>query len=149
MANNRINPDSMYNSLVYGFSHAAVQTSGKTVHLAGQVAWDKDCNIVGGDDLAAQTRQTLANIKTVIEAAGGTIADIVRLRIYVVNHSPDKLGVVLPEVGAFFGAWVAGLAYDRTGSYDLAWAGAIALGLAAGFIHLPIRDTPIRRTVPA
>ncbi|WP_165321913.1 RidA family protein [Rhizorhabdus phycosphaerae] len=103
MANNRINPDSMYNSLAYGFSHAAVQTSGKTVHLAGQVAWDKDCNIVGGDDLAAQTRQTLANIKTVIEAAGGTIADIVRLRIYVVNHSPDKLGVVLPEVGAFFG----------------------------------------------
>ncbi|MBP8233361.1 MAG: RidA family protein [Rhizorhabdus sp.] len=103
MANNRINPDSMYNSLVYGFSHAAVQTSGKTIHLAGQVAWDKDCNIVGGDDLAAQTRQTLANIKTVVEAAGGTIADIVRLRIYVVNHSPDKLGVVLPEVGAFFG----------------------------------------------
>lgn len=103
MANNRINPDSMYNSLVYGFSHAAVQTSGKTVHLAGQVAWDKDCAIVGGDDLAAQTRQTLANIKTVVEAAGGTIADIVRLRIYVVNHSPDKLGVVLPEVGAFFG----------------------------------------------
>lgn len=103
MANNRINPDSMYNSLVYGFSHAAVQTSGKTVHLAGQVAWDKDCKIVGGDDLAAQTRQTLTNIKTVIEAAGGTIADIVRLRIYVVNHSPDKLGVVLPEVGAFFG----------------------------------------------
>lgn len=103
MANNRINPDSMYNSLVYGFSHAAVQTSGKTVHLAGQVAWDKDCNIVGGDDLATQTRQTLANIKTVVEAAGGTIADIVRLRIYVVNHSPDKLGVVLPEVGAFFG----------------------------------------------
>jgi len=103
MVNNRINPDSMYNSLVYGFSHAAVQTSGKTVHLAGQVAWDKDCAIVGGDDLAAQTRQTLANIKTVIEAAGGTIADIVRLRIYVVNHSPDKLGVVLPEVGAFFG----------------------------------------------
>lgn len=103
MANNRINPDSMYNSLVYGFSHAAMQTSGKTVHLAGQVAWDKDCNIVGGDDLAAQTRQALANIKTVIEAAGGTIADIVRLRIYVVNHSPDKLGVVLPEVGAFFG----------------------------------------------
>ena len=103
MANNRINPDSMYNSLVYGFSHAAVQTSGKTVHLAGQVAWDKDCAIVGGEDLAAQTRQTLANIKTVVEAAGGTIADIVRLRIYVVNHSPDKLGVVLPEVGAFFG----------------------------------------------
>jgi enamine deaminase RidA (YjgF/YER057c/UK114 family) len=103
MANSRINPDSMYNALGYGFSHAALQTSGKTLHLAGQVAWDADCNVIGAGDLAAQTRQALANIKTVLEAAGGTLADIVRLRVYVVNHSPDKLGVVLPEVGAFFG----------------------------------------------
>lgn len=35
--------------------------------------------------------------------AGVTPADIVRLRTYVVNHSPDKLGVVLPEIGAFYG----------------------------------------------
>jgi enamine deaminase RidA (YjgF/YER057c/UK114 family) len=103
MANSRINPDSMYNALGYGFSHAALQTSGKTLHLAGQVAWDANCNVIGAGDLAAQTRQALANIKTVLEAAGGTLADIVRLRVYVVNHSPDKLGVVLPEVGAFFG----------------------------------------------
>lgn len=103
MANSRINPDSMYNALGYGFSHAALQTSGKTLHMAGQVAWDADCNVIGAGDLAAQTRQALANIKTVLEAAGGTLADIVRLRVYVVNHSPDKLGVVLPEVGAFFG----------------------------------------------
>jgi len=104
MANSRINPESMYNSLGYGFSHAALQESGKTLHMAGQVAWDADCNVIGGDDLAAQTRQTLANIKTVLEAAGGTLADLVRLRIYVVNHTPDKLGVVLPEIGAFFGS---------------------------------------------
>lgn len=104
MANSRINPDTLYNALGYGFSHAALQTSGKTLHLAGQVAWDADCNVVGAGDLAAQTRQALANIKTVLEAAGGTLADIVRLRVYVVNHSPDKLGIVLPEVGAFFGS---------------------------------------------
>lgn len=104
MANSRINPETMYDALGYGFSHAALQTSGKTLHLAGQVAWDAQCNVVGGNDLAAQTRQALANIKTVLEAAGGTLADIVRLRVYVVDHSPDKLGVVLPEVGAFFGS---------------------------------------------
>ncbi|KQX25086.1 MULTISPECIES: RidA family protein [unclassified Sphingomonas] len=104
MANSRINPETMYDALGYGFSHAALQTSGKTLHLAGQVAWDAQCNVVGGGDLAAQTRQALANIKTVLEAAGGTLADIVRLRVYVVDHSPDKLGVVLPEVGAFFGS---------------------------------------------
>lgn len=104
MANSRINPETMYDALGYGFSHAALQTSGKTLHMAGQVAWDAQCNVVGGNDLAAQTRQALANIKTVLEAAGGTLADIVRLRVYVVDHSPDKLGVVLPEVGAFFGS---------------------------------------------
>ncbi len=100
--NTRINPETLYDALGYGFSHATVQDGGKTIHLAGQVAWDAQCNVVGGDDLAAQTRQALANLKEVLAAAGATPADIVRLRTYVVNHTPDKLGVVLPELGAFY-----------------------------------------------
>ncbi len=103
MTNSKINPAGLYDAVGYGFSHAALQESGRTLHLAGQVAWDKDCNVVGGDDLAAQTRQALANLKTVLAEAGATPANIVRLRTYVVNHSPDKLGVVLPEIGAFYG----------------------------------------------
>jgi len=98
----RINPPSLYDSVSYGFSHATLQDGGKTLHLAGQVAWDKDCSIVGPGDLAAQTRQALANLKAVLAEAGATPADIVRLRTYVVDHSPDKLGVVLPEIGAFY-----------------------------------------------
>ena len=38
-----------------------------------------------------------------MEAAGASAADIVRLRTYVVDHEPSKLGVVLQEVGAFYG----------------------------------------------
>lgn len=102
MANTRINPDGLYDAVGYGFSHAALQTSGKTLHLAGQVGWDANCNVVGGDDLGKQTRQALANLKVVLAAAGATPADIVRLRTYVVSHSPEKLGVVLPEVTAFY-----------------------------------------------
>ena len=102
MANTRINPDGLYDALGYGFSHATLQDGGRTLHLAGQVAWDAECNVVGGDDLAAQTKQALANLKAVLAAVGATPADIVRLRTYVVNHTPDKLGVVLPEVGAFY-----------------------------------------------
>ncbi|PEQ13587.1 enamine deaminase RidA [Novosphingobium sp. PC22D] len=98
----RINPKSLYDAVSYGFSHASLQEGGKTLHLAGQVAWDAECNVVGGDDLAAQTRQALANLKAVLAEAGATPADIVRLRTYVVDHSPDKLGVVLPEIGAFY-----------------------------------------------
>lgn len=98
----RINPETLYDAVSYGFSHATLQDGGKTLHLAGQVAWDADCNVVGGNDLAAQTRQALANLKAVLAEVGATPADIVRLRTYVVDHNPDKLGVVLGEVGAFY-----------------------------------------------
>lgn len=102
MANSKINPAGLYDAVGYGFSHAALQEGGRTLHLAGQVAWDKDCNVVGGDDLAAQTRQALANLKAVLAEAGATPTDIVRLRTYVVDHNPDKLGPVLGEIGAFY-----------------------------------------------
>ncbi len=103
MANTKINPDTLYDAVGYGFSHATLQTGGRTLHLAGQVAWDKDGNVVGSGDLAAQTRQALLNLKAVLAEAGATPADIVRLRTYVVDHSPDKLGPVLGEIGAFYG----------------------------------------------
>jgi enamine deaminase RidA (YjgF/YER057c/UK114 family) len=98
----RVNPATLYNSVQFGFSHAVRQRGGDTLHLAGQVAWDKEGKVVGGGDLAAQTRQALANLREVLAAAGATPADIVRLRTYVVNHSPDKLGPVLGEIGAFY-----------------------------------------------
>lgn len=102
MPNDKINPAGLYDAVSYGFSHAAVQQGGRTLHCAGQVAWDKDGAVVGAGDLAAQTRQALANLKAVLAEAGATPADIVRLRTYVVDHSPDKLGPVLGEVGAFY-----------------------------------------------
>lgn len=103
MANTKINPAGLYDAVGYGFSHASLQAGGRTLHLAGQVAWDKDGNVVGAGDLAAQTAQALANLKAVLEEAGATPADIVRLRTYVVDHSPDKLGPVLGAIGAFYG----------------------------------------------
>jgi enamine deaminase RidA (YjgF/YER057c/UK114 family) len=103
MTNIRVNPAALYNSLPFGFSHAALQIGSRTLHCAGQVAWDKDGNIVGPGDLGAQTAQALANLKAVIEAAGATPADIVRVRTYVVNHSPEAFGPVLTEMAKFYG----------------------------------------------
>ncbi|MXP29285.1 RidA family protein [Porphyrobacter algicida] len=103
MANKRINPASLYDSVSYGFSHAVLSEGGRTLHLAGQVAWDKDCNIVGAGDLTAQTHQALANLQTVLEEVGAGPDNIVRLRTYVVDHSPDKLALVLPAIGEFYG----------------------------------------------
>lgn len=106
MSITRINPANLYDSLPYGFSHATLQSDGRTVHLAGQVAWDAQAKIVGAGDLGAQARQALANLGAVLASVGCTPADIVRLRTYVVDHSPDKLGIVLGETAAFYGSAV-------------------------------------------
>ena len=99
----RLNPASLYDSVKFGFSHATIQEPGRTLHLAGQVAWDAAGDLVGPGDLGAQTAQALANLKLVLEAAGAGPSDVVRLRTYIVGHTPDKLGVVLPLLGAFYG----------------------------------------------
>jgi predicted MFS family arabinose efflux permease len=46
------------------------------------------------------------------------------------------------QIGAFAGAWAAGLAYERTGSFDLAWIAAIAGGVMAAMIHLLLQEVP-------
>ncbi|WP_119291057.1 MFS transporter [Azohydromonas sediminis] len=53
------------------------------------------------------------------------------------------------QVGSFLGVWLGGLLYDRTGSYDIVWWIAIALGVAAAAVNLPIREHPIARPAPA
>lgn len=52
------------------------------------------------------------------------------------------------QIGSFMGVWLGGLLYDRTGSYDIVWYLAIALGVFAALVNLPVREAPIRR-VPA
>ena len=106
MSAERVNPPGLYNSVQYGFSHAVRQHGGDTLHLAGQVAWDSSGNLVGAGNLVAQTRQVLANLSAVLAAAGASPANLVRLRTYVVGHTPDKLGAVLGEIGKFYGSVV-------------------------------------------
>ncbi|MEE9416920.1 MAG: RidA family protein [Acidimicrobiales bacterium] len=103
MGHETINPESMYDSVQYGFSHAVKSTGTSTIHCAGQVAWDKDYNVVGGSDIGAQARQALSNLRTVLAAAGATPADVVRMRTYVVNHTPECLEPVGTAIGEFYG----------------------------------------------
>ena len=49
------------------------------------------------------------------------------------------------QIGSFLGVWLGGVLYDRTGSYDIVWYITIALGIFAGLINLPVRETPIQR----
>nr|WP_181728458.1 RidA family protein [Vibrio vulnificus]ARJ33729.1 enamine deaminase RidA [Vibrio vulnificus] len=103
MSKETINPEVLYGSTQFGFSHAVKSARRTTIHCAGQVAWDKEYNVVGGNDIGAQTRQALANLKTVLAASGAGIEDIVRLRTYVVNHTPEYLEPIGMALAEFYG----------------------------------------------
>jgi enamine deaminase RidA (YjgF/YER057c/UK114 family) len=89
MIKQHLNPPTLFNSLQYGFSQIVASTGGTTVYLSGQVAWDAEQNIIGGDDLGEQTRQALRNVATGVETAGGALTDVVSLRIYIVARKLD------------------------------------------------------------
>jgi len=68
-------------------------------------------------------------------------------QIFGVQHLSMLSGFVFfsHQIGSFMGVWLGGYLYDRTGSYDIVWYLAIALGVAAGLVNLPVRESAIAR----
>jgi enamine deaminase RidA (YjgF/YER057c/UK114 family) len=100
MAKEYINPDSLFPSLPYGFSQVVVATGKRMVFISGQTARDERKNIVGGDSVLEQARQALRNLEKAMGAAGGTLTDVVALRIYVVDYQAEcgtAIGIALRE----------------------------------------------------
>ena len=71
-------------------------------------------------------------------------------QIFGVQHLSMLGGFVFfsHQIGSFMGVWLGGYLYDRTGSYDVVWYIAIGLGIFAGLVNLPVRESPIQRAVP-
>jgi len=71
------------------YSLVNIAQPGRMVFIAGQTASDPEGNVVGARDAGAQTRYILGKIKRAVEAAGGTMNDIVAMNIFttdVRNH---------------------------------------------------------------
>ena len=102
MTKESINPSSVFRSLDHGFSQAVVASGKRTLYVSGQTAWDSQKRLIGGADLEEQARQAFANLRAVVEAAGGTLADVVSLRIYVVDYRPEKAAPVGRALRHFF-----------------------------------------------
>ena len=68
-------------------------------------------------------------------------------QIFGVAHLSMLSGFVFfsHQIGSFLGVWLGGYLYDRTGSYDVVWYIAIALGVFAALINLPVREASIVR----
>ena len=69
------------------FSFSQAIQIGNSVYVSGQVAIDSEGNIVGKGDMRAQTRRALENVKTVLEAAGASLSDVVKVTVFLTDIS--------------------------------------------------------------
>lgn len=71
-------------------------------------------------------------------------------QIFGVAHLSMLSGFVFfsHQIGSFMGAWLGGVLYDKTGSYNIVWYISIALGIFAGLINLPVKEAAIARGQP-
>jgi len=89
-------------SLPHGFSQVVVASGRKTAFISGQTAWDVQKRIVGGVSLPRQATQALRNVQAAVEAAGGTLKDVVALLIYIVNYQAEDAEAVGGALRGFF-----------------------------------------------
>lgn len=99
-----------------GFTHGYLCSGGRTLFLAGQDASDGEGNIVCIGDIAGQYEQVLKNMRAVVQAAGGTMQDIVKINIFVKNR--DDYVAHLKALGAIHRAYF-GRHYPATALFEI------------------------------
>jgi predicted MFS family arabinose efflux permease len=68
-------------------------------------------------------------------------------QVFGVRYIATLFGFVFfgHQLGSFLGVWLGGMVYEATQAYDLLWYGAVALGVIAGLLHLPINDERVEQ----
>lgn len=85
----RSNPTGLANPT--GYSHIAVVSAGRQVHVSGQVALDAEGKLVGKGDIAAQAEQVFANLETALASVGADFSRVFKMVTYVVDLTPEKV----------------------------------------------------------
>ena len=83
------------------YSHGMIAPGGEIVVVAGQVGMGQGGQVAGGD-VVAQTKQALANVRAVVEAAGCAMRDVVRLQTFL-THAEDIPGFMKARAEVFPG----------------------------------------------
>jgi enamine deaminase RidA (YjgF/YER057c/UK114 family) len=94
----RINPPEL--GTPPGYSQVVDVRAGRIIFIAGQTAVDRDGNVVGKNDFAAQATQVFSNLAIALEAAGCTAANLVKLTVYLTDM--DNLSRYREARNAFF-----------------------------------------------
>lgn len=79
----RINPPEL--GTPPGYSQVVEVAAGRIIFIAGQTALDRDGNVVGKGDFAAQAAQVFANLTHALQASGCTAANLVKLTVFLTD----------------------------------------------------------------
>jgi len=88
MPRQNIQPEALSTRVVQGhvlYSHVVVVEGRRTIFIAGQLARDRQGNVVGKGDMRAQIHQVGENLKAALAAAGATLNDLVKTTTYVTD----------------------------------------------------------------
>jgi enamine deaminase RidA (YjgF/YER057c/UK114 family) len=90
-----LNPSETHNMPQFYSQAVAVSEAGlRTLYVSGQVAADAKGSLVGEGDLAVQSEQVFKNLDAVLQSAGATPADVVKINAYVVGLDGPKAATV-------------------------------------------------------
>lgn len=69
----------------YQLSPGVLTEGGRLLFISGQAGWDENGKIVGDGDHVAQARKAFDNLRAVVEKAGGTLEDVVKVTEYITD----------------------------------------------------------------
>jgi len=113
-----LNPAGLHNPVSFGYSHVAVAPADRLVFVAGQYDSDQDGHTIH-DAFADQVETAFGRLTTALAAVGCGLGDVVQLRTFIVDHSPDKLEILGASIGRRWG--------DRPPTQTLLGVAALAL----------------------
>ena len=95
-----INPEGLYEPPLY--TQLAVGHGSRVVFVSGQVGYDAEGKLVS-DDVVEQAKQAYRNVRTAVEALGGSVLDIAKLTTFVADHRPELAQPLLAARGTALG----------------------------------------------
>ena len=78
-------PADVFEPVGKAYSHGVIVEAGRTLYVAGQTPRDAQGNVVCKGDAAGQARQTLENMKKVVEGAGGRMEDVAKTTVFITD----------------------------------------------------------------
>lgn len=100
MITDRIDPPELL--AIPGMVNVSIAAGTRIVHISGQTAVDVDGKVIGNTHLD-QCRQALRSLRTALEAAGATLADVAKLNIYMVDYSDAALEALMTAAAEVLG----------------------------------------------